>query len=163
MKYFLALAFLLTGCSSPRFITNLPYKTFFIKRSVSLSECPNGTGGMAIDIYTDMDRSGTFSGGDNYDNSLIACNGVNGTDGLNTLGSVSNYDFTSGVCQEVLSGKIWANKLMNNSGSVRLYDGPACSGNIKSTLKDDKDEVYFSSDYDTLFVVEGLKLSVVKF
>lgn len=155
MKQFLILALFLTGCQSPKFMTNAPYKSFFIKRGTFPSECP-GTTGVAIDIYTDKDMSGTFSGGDNYENSLYSCNG------LDAVGKVSKFDMTTGVCVEVLVGKIWANKLMNNSGAVRLYNGPVCSGNIVSTLKDDKDEVFFFEEKNALFVVQGMKLNVLE-
>jgi len=152
-KFFIGLLFL-TGCKSTYYISETGYKNLFVKRATTISECPSSSG-MAIDIYTDKDGSGNYSLGDSYESSMYACNGLDG------VGKVTVFDFTNtSACKEVLAGKLWANKLLASSIAVRLYDGPVCSGNIVSTLKDDKDEVYFN--FETLFLVQGMKLSVVE-
>ena len=64
-------------------------------------EC-DANGGSRLDIYIDLDDSLTPSDGDRYQNSIVACNGLNGlngtdgTDGTNGNNGINGHDGIAG-------------------------------------------------------------------
>ena len=82
MKFLLALLLLLTACGQKETVSIINGKNghSLVSQYVESTECLNG--GTRLDIALDLDDNLTFSEGDLYQSSLIACNGEQGIQGI---------------------------------------------------------------------------------
>jgi hypothetical protein len=149
MKLLLVNLLLLTGCQTYKTMSITGYQNVFIKRVATVMECPNSSG-QAIDIYLDKDGSGDYSSGDKFEESMYSCNGLAADYVIQKYNMVNTMS-----CFEVITGKLWANKLSSNSSMIRLYNGVGCSGSIVNSLSEGTDEVFFNEVPNIFVFLEG--------
>lgn len=124
-----------------------------ISRAATALECPTSLGS-AVDIYLDLDNSFTVTSGDMLQSGLVACNGNNGTNGLNATASAVGFNFTGTVsCQDIGYGYS-AKKSTSTSSEIRLYPNSSCLGSDINRLSEGGDEV-FSPSSNVVYILEG--------
>jgi hypothetical protein len=119
-------------------------------RTATALECPSSTG-TAIDVYQDTDSSGTVSAGDVFQSGLVSCNG---TDGNNSVASVTSFNFTNHVSCFDLGNNFSAKKSSTTANDVRIYPNSSCSGSHVNSLAEGSDEVFQVTD-NMLLILEG--------
>lgn len=128
-------------------------------RMATLAEC--STGGSAVDIYADIDASGTVTLSDSLQAGLVACNGAVGAAGTNgTNGTSATMVATTLSSQSTcynLGDNIFVRRTSNSSSSV--YTSASCSSTLASGFGRSSNEVYSSGNI--LLIWEGSGSSTV--